>query len=312
MDEDNDLDWKPNRNFGGAGLALLLPIATAGVALVVGLTIGGIATRVLFPSIQEREVVQLRDYTAAELETACAPLVKKAIEQLDEAEKKVDELKTEVDAKVARIRTLEKRAVANAEAGRRVMAELKMLREQVADLEEKLEVAEAEKAELEAELTQTEVQLEKTEKVLEETKFELKITKKDAQDAKWTGFVQNAQLNICERGNRKKLGRCRETVDEKVKRFEDTFRMCIATKQAAPTVVEATKEMRKTNDLPEFAEWIDNDDRVTRDWYVLLCDPTLPEARAVLDDLRDEPATKPTTRSSSDDDFEFEDLDGFE
>ena len=89
-----------------------------------------------------------------------------------------------------------------------------------------------------------------------------------------SAFAKDAQIAICEKGNRKALGKCRETVQEKVRKYRVEFETCVRSGQAEPSLREADKG----DELPEFAQWLDQDDKVTKGWYILLCDPSLPEA----------------------------------
>ena len=101
------------------------------------------------------------------------------------------------------------------------------------------------------------------------------VAKEDALANKWYRFLNDAQLEVCERGNRKKLGRCRETVEATVGTVSrrDRFAHCVRSGQAIPTV----HELEKKAVLPDFAVMIDEEQKQTKGWYVLWCDPTLPE-----------------------------------
>ena len=85
---------------------------------------------------------------------------------------------------------------------------------------------------------------------------------------------------MCDRGNRKKLGHCRETVTSKVQVFRADFAHCLKAEQEMPSVHIAQKD----EELPRFARWVDQESKITKDTYVLLCDPTLPEAKGFADE----------------------------
>jgi hypothetical protein len=125
------------------------------------------------------------------------------------------------------------------------------------------------------ELTQTKQQLAKTEEALVDQKEETTRAKEDALVNKWYRFINEAQLSICEKGNRKKLGACRETVENTLMNNvrRDKFAHCVRSAQASPTV----RELAKGESLPDFSEMIDEEAKQTKGWYVLFCDPTLPE-----------------------------------
>ena len=54
----------------------------------------------------------------------------------------------------------------------------------------------------------------------------------------------------------------------------DKFAHCVRSAQATPTVLV----MEKGDVMPQFAAYIDQENKISKDWYILLCDPTLPEA----------------------------------
>ena len=99
--------------------------------------------------------------------------------------------------------------------------------------------------------------------------------REDSLANKWVGFRNNAQLQICERGGRKKMGRCRDKVKDVLDAsMRDRYVHCIRSGQSVASLHEAGKGEQ----LPDYAEWLDEESRITRGWYILLCDPTLPEA----------------------------------
>ena len=99
--------------------------------------------------------------------------------------------------------------------------------------------------------------------------------REDALFNRWADFIKGAQLEICDKGNRKKLGNCRETVDAAINVDDrrDKFAHCIRSGQAQPAITELEKGVG----LPDFAEMIDEDKKQTKGWMILFCDPTLPE-----------------------------------
>jgi hypothetical protein len=97
----------------------------------------------------------------------------------------------------------------------------------------------------------------------------------DVLDNRWKAFLQEGQLTVCEKGGRKKMGKCREAILATLGGMEDKFRHCVKSGQAVPGLVEAEKDMQG---LPDYSFWLNEDDRITKGWFVTLCDPTLPEA----------------------------------
>lgn len=268
MSYDDD-DYTPG---GPPLMAMLLPFATAIAALALGAVLGVAIGWVVKPA-EKVEVRVPRDLTAAELAAACAPQVEETVNELEKAQTKVQQLEGEVQDRQARVEELEARMKSGGGSLRR---ELEQAKADLAEAREQLEIAEAEKERLVVELTQTKQKLAETEVALEEQVEKTELAKEDALTNKWYRFLNDAQLEICEKGNRKKLGRCRETVEENLMAPErrDKFAHCVRSGQAVPSVHELDK---KATTMPDFSEMINEEAKQTKGWYVLFCDPTLPE-----------------------------------
>ena len=285
---------------GSAALAVGLPLLTAGVAIVCGLVLGALGAWIVMHGPPEKVEVP-RDLTSAELSLACAPLIEKAMSDLDAAETKVQDLETRVSSKQKEVEELEAEMNRRAKSGQNLVAERNALRAELeakkaelVTLTKRLDLAVQEKEILQQELTQTKEDLV-------EQKYQTHTAKEDALTYKWSDFVAGSQLEGCDKGNRKKLGRCRETIDEMLSgAYKDRFDHCVRSGQAVPSV----HELPKGEAMPKYAEYINQDDRITRDWYVLLCDPTLPEAA----DPYTMPSRTQPTKSSGDLLGDFNDL----
>jgi hypothetical protein len=269
---------------GGTGfVAMILPFATAIAALALGAVLGFVIGWVARPS-EQVEVKVPRELSAAELAEACAPSLEDKVGELEAAQNKVVFLEKEVADREARVKELEAQpqakvattaAAGGGGGGGKLAAELAQAKKDLAEARSELDIARQEKEQLVVELTQTKDQLAKTEQALADQKEQTTRAKEDALVNKWYRFVNDAQLNICEKGNRKKLGNCRETIEStlmtNVRR--DKFAHCVRSGQAVPTV----RELQKGESLPDFSEMIDEEAKQTKGWYVLFCDPTLPE-----------------------------------
>ncbi|MCA9494339.1 MAG: hypothetical protein KC621_30645, partial [Myxococcales bacterium] len=79
----------------------------------------------------------------------------------------------------------------------------------------------------------------------------------------------------CEKGNRKKMGNCREAVLASLSTDtrQSKFAHCIRSGQAQPVV----HERQGNGDLPDFSEMLNEEEKLVKGWYVEFCDPTLPE-----------------------------------
>jgi predicted nucleic acid-binding Zn-ribbon protein len=273
LDDHDDL---PPRRSGA--LAFALPLITAVAALAVGGAVGGLGVLAWWRATppQVETVTQLRDLTDAELESMCNPFLTDTLSVLTEAQSKVVDLEDRVKAKEARIAELEEQQKRGAVAGQRVRAELEAARAELATLREQLATAVAEKDAALVELEKTVETLRQTEVKLEETETKLGVAENDVVSSRWRAFTQEAQLEICERGGRRKMGKCRESVDAALgPELERAYRHCLRSGQAVPGLREASRDL---TGLPDHARWLNEDDRVVKGWYIVLCDPTLPEA----------------------------------
>ncbi len=271
MADFDDDDYAP----GGAPIvAMVLPFATAIAALALGAVLGVMIGWVVKPA-EKIEVSVPRDLTAAELAQVCAPQVNETVNELEKAQTKVSKLQSEVDSRDSRVKELEGEIKRRNSSGRNLVKELEQAKSDLAEAREQLRIAEGEKERLIVELTETKEELAVTKVELEDQKEKTEVAKEDALTNKWYRFLNDGQLEVCEKGNRKKLGRCRETVEASLgaPARRDRFVHCVRSGQAVPTV----HELEKKATLPDFAEMIDEEQKQTKGWYVLWCDPTLPE-----------------------------------
>lgn len=249
---------------------LKLAAAAGGLLFLCGLAFS--AGWVLHPAEQ---VEVPRDPTADELSAACAPAVEAVADELTTAQTRVADLERESAERAAKVNELEDRIARGAEAGKALRAELAEAKAALAETQERLRIAEQEKERLLVELTETKQELAETQVELVETREERDFAREDALANRWSAFLLDAQIEICEKGNRKKLGACRETVLATLSgdARRDRFAHCIRSGQAQPMVHELVKDAA----LPQYGEMIDEEAKQTKGWYVEYCDPTLPE-----------------------------------
>jgi len=267
--EDSNDELDNDEGSGGGGLAAwLLPFGTSFVALAVGALVGGLVVW-LIP--REPKTVEVpRELTAEEKAAACEPEVSEAATDLEEAEVKLRGLEAQVAAKQEEIVALEAEMERRGTKSRELATELEEAKRALSILETELDRAITEKEALVVELRKTQVALDeqvgKTEMAIDEGNV-----------FKWRAFIGLAQLQICEKGQRRKMGRCRETVAASLEGpIRTAFEHCLRSGQETPTLHEVTNGSA----LPLYAQWLYEEDRVTKGWYVRLCDPTLPEATA--------------------------------
>lgn len=276
---DDDKDLHEDDGAPQTLATVVLPFATAIASLALGALLGGVVGWVAKPAGQ-LEVQVPRELTSAELDAACAPSIAEHANELDEANTKVAVLTKDVSAKEAKVQELEAEMTRRSDRGRALVAELEAAKKELETVKAQLVQAEEEKVRLVEELNATVAKLEETEEKLDEQVELTGLAKEDALTNKWYRFLNDSQLEICEKGNRKRLGKCRETILANLKEpgMQDKFAHCVRSNQAVPSV----HELLKDEQMPQFAEFLDEEDKVTKDWYVLLCDPTLPEADDLL------------------------------
>jgi len=267
----NDEDDVPK---GPSAMAMGLPLMTGAIALAIGGLLGLAVGWVAKPA-EKVEVQVPREMTAEELAAACLPEVQATAAQLDEAQNKVTFLTKEVSDREAHVNDLEAEMARRSDRGKALVAELEQAKRDLEEARAELEVVKADRERLVVELTQTKEQLAETEKDLSDQKTMTARAQEDALVNKWYRFVNTAELDVCEKGNRKKLGNCHETVESSLmtNSRRDKFAHCVRSGQATPMV----REMSKGESLPDFSEMIDEEQKQTKGWYLLLCDPTLPE-----------------------------------
>lgn len=261
-----------------------LPLAVGGVSLgagaIVGVALGFVIGVAQTPSADAAaHVVSADDITFAKV---CAPIREEAESRIGDLNHQIHSLEMDIRDRKAKVTELEQTMEQRADAGRKVWKELQQVREELAIAMQQKESLEVEKAELVLALTRTEKKLEQTEVALGEQVELTEHYRFESLDHNFDRFVHETQLAICERGNRKRLGNCREAISELLVNtsFEKEFRHCVRAGQEAPNAIE----IGKGENLPEFSRFIDQDNKFVKDWYVHLCDPTLPEADTLVAD----------------------------
>lgn len=252
---------------GAATGALVAAPLALGIGAVGGLLLGALVGWFVKPS---STVEVPRAPTAEELAAACTETTPPPTDdELATVQNKVAELERDVATRERRVKELEDQMAARNERGKEFVAELQRTKAELETAKQQLAAAEAEK-------TQLLDQLRLTEAELATTKDQRDSAREDALYNRWTDFLKNAQLEICDKGNRKKLGNCRETVEATIGNSERQakFGHCIRSGQAVPMV----QEQKGNEGLPAFAEMIDEEQKQTKGWMVIFCDPTLPES----------------------------------
>lgn len=282
-----------------ANLAVGLPIVTAIVGVLVGLGLGIGIGWVVKPSaaaVQPGANVAVDAFSADQIQFKCGQI---RGEELKSANERISALERERDEYEQKVLALERQVEqqrgssggpggGSGSGGGQIKAaelegklldlqrELNSARDQLGEVTRQLYQAEEDKRQLQDALVATSNKLRATESALAFQTSKTDAAKEDALGQRWWRFIADSQLEICEKGNRKKLGACREVVQAHLKSnaVRDKFVHCVRSEQAVPSVGFLEKEAS----MPRFAQFIDQDDRIVRDWYIQMCDPTLPEA----------------------------------
>jgi len=273
----------------GGAVAAVMPFVTAIVALLLGVGLGLAIGWTSSPVEVGAEPSPPRDLTAAELARLCNE--DETLTELEQAKDMIAFLDKEVEARSARVKELEaaaeeasepKGASGSSGRGRDLARQLARARADLEEARSELEVVKAERDALKVELDTTTEELEQTRVALVDQTQRTHRAKEDGLVNKWYRFVNAAQLEICDRGNRRKLGRCREVVQDTLmtNSRRDRFAHCVRSGQETPLVVE----IGGVKALPRFGEMVDEAQRQTKGWAVLFCDPTLPEGDGFLDE----------------------------
>ena len=298
MDEEDDIEGA-----GGSTPTVLVGAVALAIGAIVGIVVGFVSGTQGTPE----------PASSAEVEVAAD--IADVIEAEDEddlsiAQQRVSELERSVAEKTRQVNELEAEMDRRAGQGAAMAAELKALKTELANAKSDLKKAIAEKDSLLKDLRMTEAELQRI-------RVQRDMAREDALFNRWQDFLKGSQLEICDRGTRRKLDRCRETsmaaLSTPARR--DRFAHCVRSGQAAPVIME----LEKGAEMPDFSEMLDEEQRATRGWMIVYCDPTLPETAqgrlaerhlpgAVIAEPPPEPAQGEVAEGEIEDD-EF-DLDG--
>lgn len=260
-------------------IAIPAAIGALGIGTVAGIVIGYIG-HALFAKpevvIPPPEVIE-QQITDEQLAMLCKDLTQDEKEKVVSAQEKVVKLQTELDAREKELSDLKAKAAGDEAKKKAAAKRWKEMEDEVARLRVELAAAEQERDQLRTELKQTLRDLDR--QISETKKYRAKAEHFQAESTKnlWAAFTNNAKVEICDRGTRKRHEKCHEAVDIAFnQQMRDRFTTCVDTYQAVPVL----KKAEKGETLPQFAESLPDDNKFTKKgWYVIFCDPTLPEAK---------------------------------
>ncbi|MDP2305264.1 MAG: hypothetical protein Q8P18_04475 [Pseudomonadota bacterium] len=287
-------DGQATESGGGRLGGCLVQVVSHGAALVLGAVLGIMGARVTEyyqdPEVLSRPEGELSraeliakldasDRAYAQLLAENAKKQEAAQTEVTEATKKVTDLQGLVTSKQDEITVLELKSKKSAGKSASLKKELASKVAELDALKLELTTALLEKERLEGDLV---VSREETRVAQDQTltaQGETRVAQGETVDARWNGFVSDAIVSICEKGNRTKLARCKEEVRASLSSQRGAqFKQCVGSLQAQPRLVRVDDKV-KDPQMPRWSEWLDQDSSFTKDkWYVTFCDPTLPEA----------------------------------
>lgn len=261
--------------------ALVVAFPLAALALVVGCGIGAVVGYVAYAQLSEPKVVIppptviKAEISDADLAILCEDLTLGEAERARNAQARVSDLQGRLAAREEELDKLKKEAAGDETKKAAARKKWAAMEQEIATLKEQLTVAETERNEVRAELKQTLVQLDR--QIRETEKFKAKAIEYKEQSTSnlWSSFNNGAKVDICDKGTRKRHADCHDAVDASLAPLRQKFTVCVDTYQAVPVL----KQAEKNEDLPQFAQWLPDDNKFTKKgWYIIFCDPTLPEA----------------------------------
>lgn len=288
----SDAEEEVGNNGGRAG-GCLMQIVTHGVALVLGAVVGVLGAQAVEymrdPDTLARPEGSL---SRAELIRKLDDAEAKYSALLAESAKKDEAARTELETASAKVADLEGRVTKKEDEVKVLELKVKKAKGQSAALKKELEAKQAELTELQAQLSEAQAEQERLRGELtvsqEETRVareETRVAQGETVDAQWVGFKADVVLSICEKGNRKRMETCREEVRTALDgKRAARFKQCVGSRQAQPRLVRVD-DKEKDPELPKWSEWFNQESKFTQDkWYIVFCDPTLPEARLGTED----------------------------
>ena len=272
-----------------SGLAAAIPAAAA--ALIFGVCIGAAAGYLAHSMMSDDDggkviippaAVIKAEISDEDLASLCEELTEDEAAKAREAQNRVESLQSQLSAKETELAELQKEAEGDTERAKAAAKKWRAMEKEIEELRSTLTVAEKERDEARAELKQTIVALDKQIKKSNRLKEKADDFREKAKEYKsestqnlWSSFKNDAKVQICDRGTKKRHESCHEEVEGAFSSsMRDKFSVCVDTYQAVPVL----KESEKGEALPQFAAWLPEENKFTKGWYVIFCDPTLPEA----------------------------------
>lgn len=215
-------------------------------------------------------------------------LPKSPADQLREAQGRVDSLETELSARDAELAALKQEIARGDEADQaaraRARARQDAIQHELQSLRVALNEAVDERDALRGELKEALAEIDR--QVHQNVKLRtVAVAYKEASTENlWSAFTNNAKVRICDRGTHRRRVDCEADLDAWFDASQHAaFTSCVNTSQAIPMLWEGDPEVAPANAAP-----IDARDRERGDnWFVVYCDPSLPQG-VIARDITDE------------------------
>ena len=268
---------------------------------VLGVLLGSVVGYIASETLQEPQEVVTQTQVVQEelsnedLEELCKGLTDEEKKNVLEVQEEVKLLQLTLADREAELDKLKEQKHNTEKARKTARAKWKVMEEEIATLQIQLAAAEQERDDLKVELQETLVELKK--QVKKTQKFKAKAKKYKAQSTAnlWTAFQAQAKVKGCDRGSRKRHEKCHEAFNlSMTEKIKQRFYNCVDTYQAVPVL----RKVDGGEGLPPYSAYLSSESRFTKNWAIIFCDPTLPEARDR--DLDDEPVKSTPTYSPDD------------
>jgi hypothetical protein len=214
------------------------------------------------------------ELTEDELRELAADLIASEKNKALTAQARVRTLQEELAAKEDELAHFQKTSKKTSEGHGRARSKIN---DEIAFLRVQLASAESERDQLRKELKQTVKELDF--QVAQSKKFKKKAKhyKMESTTNLWSAFVENAKNKICDRRYYfTKPTKCYEAVRGVMSSsIRAKFTRCVDTYQSVPVLKKKAKSSEK---MPKYSQALPKDNKWTKKgWYIMFCDPTLPE-----------------------------------
>jgi hypothetical protein len=237
---------------------------------------GGYAVGVM--NVEPAPVPECPPPPAPDLEALCAGREPGSTNRLQAAQTQVETLSQQLAAKEAELSQALAEADKAGDAKDAATAKARKLESEVSSLKRQVTEARAERDRLVTELKDTLQKLGEQVVLTEQVTVERDAWKSRSTGEQWGRFVAEAKTTMCDKGTAKRHDACYAAVDGALTpAIRQQFLVCTSSGQAIPSL----GQLEKGKSAPPRAVLLPDDkDFVSKGWYVLMCDPSLPENKA--------------------------------